>query len=73
MIVNLRVDSANNEHIHCTLFMNGASCGTLCFRVGEYQLFTTALLMGAQQTRGQLLDQSDKHIFTEWARKGDKK
>ena len=68
MKLNLRVDAVGGEHVHCTLFMNGGNCGTLCFRVGEYQLFGAALLMGADKTQGQLEAKSDDRVFKKWAK-----
>jgi len=26
-------------HVHCRVFMNGANCGNLCFRVEEFEDF----------------------------------
>jgi hypothetical protein len=63
-----RVDRVEGDHVHCTLFMNGASCGNLCFRVGEYQVFGAALLMGAEASGNHLAVYSDDAVFVKWAR-----
>jgi hypothetical protein len=68
MKLNLRVDEVAGDHVRCTLFMNRANCGDLCFRVGEYQLFGAALLMGADRTQGQLEAKSDDRVFKKWAK-----
>lgn len=69
--VNLRVDSANSMHVHCSLFMNGALCGYLTFRVGDYQIFAALLGIGADHTNGQLRVQNDDRVFGthDWAEK----
>jgi hypothetical protein len=41
-------------------------------RVGEYQIFATALGLGAERTMGHLKDTSDSRVFKEWADKGGK-
>lgn len=64
--VNLKVTSINDQHVFATLFMNGASLGHLIFDHGEYQLFSTMLLMGAKQTGGHVKDTSDYSVFKEW-------
>ena len=58
--LHLRLDSVNHVHIRETLFFNGANCGQLCFNHGEYQIFGAALLLGAEQTRGNLEVTTDK-------------
>ena len=67
--VNLKVTSVNDRHVFATLFMNGVSLGHLVFDHGEYQIFATALLMGAELTRGHLIDESDDFVFKEYARR----
>lgn len=70
--VNLRVDSINDRHVHATLFMNGANLGKLVFTIGEYQIFSSVLLMGTKATSGHIKDISDYSTFKEWVnRKGD--
>ena len=64
--VNLKVTSINDRHVFATLFMNGASIGHLIFDHGEYQIFSTIVLMGAKQTSGHIKDTSDYSIFTKW-------
>jgi hypothetical protein len=49
MTFNLRIDSQNSEHVHFTLFANGASCGRLCMRVREYQRLCAVLLIGGRR------------------------
>ena len=70
--VNLKVTSINDRHVFATLFMNGASLGHLIFDHGEYQIFSTVLLMGAKQTGGHIEDTSDYSIFKEWTEKQEK-
>lgn len=48
MKIILRLDDVTPEHIHETVFINGANCGQLCFRHGEYQTFVAALMLGAK-------------------------
>jgi len=50
--------------------MNGSMLGTLVFNTGEYQIFSTALLLGANKTMGHLKDVSDESVFKEWVKKG---
>lgn len=64
--VNLRVDYVNDQHVHCSLFMNGVNCGKLIFRTGEYQIFTAAIGLGCKQTNGHLIDKSDEEIFLKY-------
>ena len=59
----LRVTHVNDEHVRCSLFMNGALCGQLCFRVGEYQIFGAALGLGAERTNGHLECDHDDEKF----------
>ena len=54
MKIHLRLDSVSPEHIRQTMFCDGANCGEICLRHGEYQLFGCALSMGAGQMRGYL-------------------
>ena len=68
--VNLKVTSINDRHVFATLFMNGASLGHLIFDHGEYQLFSTIVLMGAKQTGGHVKDTSDYSIFEQYAKDG---
>ncbi len=70
--VNLRVDSVNDTHVHTTLFMNGAMCGSLVFCIGEYQIFAAALGIGAEHTQGHLVDNSDSRPFEVWAKRSKK-
>jgi len=65
--VNLHVTFVGGEHVRCSLFMNGALCGRLTFRIGEYQIFGAALLMGSRLTKGHLEDVSDDSVFKKWA------
>jgi hypothetical protein len=65
--INLKVTSINRTHVHATLFMNGVNLGNLVFDHGEYQLFSTILLMGVKQTIGYVQDNSDYSIFKKWA------
>ena len=70
MRCKLRVDAVAGQHVHCTLFMDGgggsyASCGTLTFRVGEYQLFGAALGLGCRLTDGALVFEGDERAFVE--------
>ena len=65
--INLRVDSINDRHVHATLFMNGVNHGKLVFDHGEYQIFSTVLLMGTKATDGHIADTSDYSVFTDWA------
>jgi hypothetical protein len=67
MTVNLRVDSVVGQTVHCSLFMDEWLNGTLTFRIGEYQIFGAALLMGSKLTKGHLSDTSDDSIFKKWA------
>lgn len=69
--LNLRVDSVDDEHVYCTLFINDAMLGTLTFYVGEYQIFATTLLLGVEHTHGHLVDESDDSVFIAWARHGE--
>jgi hypothetical protein len=68
--INLRVDKITSDHAHATLFMNGANLGSLVFGIGEYQAFSTVLLMGVKQTAGNIIDTSDYSIFLEYAKTG---
>jgi hypothetical protein len=72
MRVNLRVESVDGEHVFCTLFMNGANCGRLVLRIGEYQILAAALLLGSVQTKGHLVDESDDSRFKAWANRPDR-
>lgn len=45
--INIRLDRADSQHTHCTLFMNGASCGKLIFRNEEYEVFVKCITLGA--------------------------
>lgn len=65
--VNLKVTSVNERHVFATLFMNGASLGHLIFDHGEYQIFSTIILMGVKQTSGHVQDISDYSVFEKWA------
>jgi hypothetical protein len=47
--------------------MNGAMCGLVVFRIGEYQIFAAALGLGVAQTMGHLKDTSESKVFDEWA------
>ncbi len=67
--VNLRTNKVNGNHVHCSLFMNGALLGQLVFDIGEYQIFGAALSLGATQTQGRLADNSDDKIFKQWTRR----
>jgi hypothetical protein len=64
--VNLKVTSVNDRHVFATLFMNGASLGHLIFDHREYQIFSTMLLMGAEQTNKHIKDISDYSVFEKW-------
>lgn len=59
MRLHLRLDSVTPEHIRQTVFFEGANCGTLCMRHGEYQLFGVALKMGADRMQGHLIIEID--------------
>lgn len=65
MRLHLRLDAVSNTHITESVFVDGALAGTLCFRHGEYQLFGAALLMGANQTHGDLVVEMDPITFDE--------
>ena len=65
--VNLRVTSINEQHVHAVLFINGINLGNLVFDHGEYQIFSTIILMGTKQTSGHIKDISDYSIFKKWA------
>jgi hypothetical protein len=61
MIIKLR-DERRGPHIHTRVFIGEDEdhlklTGTLIMDVGEWQLFGAALLMGAQQTKGNLIVQ----------------
>lgn len=58
MIIKLRSEKLG-EHIHDTIFMGEqegslASVGKLIMRMGEWQIFGAALLLGAERTKGHL-------------------
>ena len=58
MIIRLR-DERLGEHIHTRVLIGEdedhlARSGRLVFRIGEWQLFGAALLLGASQTKGHL-------------------
>ena len=42
--VTLRVDRANPSHVHCTLFMDGANCGSLVLKPEECEFLRSTLL-----------------------------
>jgi hypothetical protein len=65
--VNLRVESINSRHVKATLFMDGVNNGSLTFDIGEYQLFSTLLLMGSKATNGHVNDTSDYNPFKQWS------
>ena len=69
--VNLRVDKILEPHVHATLFMNGKNLGKLVFDIGEYQIFSTIILMGVRRTFGNVVDISDYSIFQKWAERND--
>jgi hypothetical protein len=54
MKLHLRLDHVNSSHIHQTVFFNGANCGTLNLRHGEYQILGAALLLGSEQMKDHL-------------------
>lgn len=61
MIIRLR-DVRKGDHIHTRVFIGEdvdhlALAGRLVFKVGEWQMFGAALLLGAQQTKGRLVVQ----------------
>lgn len=62
MRLKIRVDSWHGDHVRFTVFMQGASCGQLCARVGEYQLFTTAVLMGAEKIPDLYAEHDDREF-----------
>ena len=71
MIIKLR-DERRGEHIHTRVFIGEdkdhlALSGTLVFRVGEWQLFGAALLLGMEQMKGHLTVQhpDDQKIVEE--------
>lgn len=47
--INIRLDTINEVHSHCTIFMNGANCGKLTFRLHEYRHFVECIMLGSQQ------------------------
>jgi hypothetical protein len=59
MKLHLRLDHVNSSHIHETLFFNGINIGTLIMTHGEYQSFSTALLLGAAQMKDNLILEID--------------
>lgn len=66
MTIKIRVDSANAEHVRVTVFAGEntlANVGSLCLRVGKYQLFGAALAMGAERTNGALTIVHDDSKF----------
>ena len=65
--INLRCDSVQGDHVRCTLFMNGAKCGDLVFRIGEYQIFGAALGLGVELTHGQAVLEPENDVFRKWA------
>lgn len=67
--INLQVTDINDQHVSASLFMNGVCLGYLKFDHGEYQIFSTIILMGAKQTGGHIKDTSDYSVFKEWAEK----
>ena len=57
------------EHLHTTIFMGKKgqtlhNCGTLAFRMGEWQLFGAALTLG--QDRMNRNDHKYLEVVTEW-------
>ena len=49
MDFHLQVNKSNPEHVHCTLFANGANCGQLTLTPEEYSAFGRVLLLGGGQ------------------------
>lgn len=59
MRIHLRLDSVSGAHIRQTVFIDGGNCGALCLRHGEYQMFVTALLLGAGGMAGHVTVEVD--------------
>lgn len=56
---HLRFDSQSGSHVRATLFANGANCGQLCLRYGEWQILSATLLLGATRTNGHVVIEID--------------
>ena len=54
MRTRVRVDSQTSEHLHFSVFVNGANCGHLCMGVGEAFCFFNMLKAG--ETPGNLVE-----------------
>jgi hypothetical protein len=44
MRIRIRVDKRNSRHVHFTVFVNGANCGTLCVCADEFGTLTKLLM-----------------------------
>ena len=60
MRLHLRLDRVTPTHIYETVFFDGANCGQLVLRHGEYQLLGACILLGADRMRKDLLIEIDK-------------
>ncbi len=45
MNLKIRVDAHGADHVHFTVFANGANCGELTMRTEEFDRFVAALSM----------------------------
>ena len=52
MRLHIRVDARNEQHVHFSVFMNGAYCGRLTMTVEEFGTFRAMLAAGSTSVRG---------------------
>lgn len=71
--VNLRVDLVVGPHVHCSLFVAGASCGKLIFGIEEYNLIELAMRRGIRHPDSNLLNKFDAEVYVEWIEQQGKK
>lgn len=72
--IKVRVDSANDRHVRVTMFTGEtghtlANAGQLCLNTGEYQLFSVALSMGAEQMQNHLSVVHEDAEFKLWTQR----
>ena len=78
MKLRIRIDHINSKHVHCTFFSDQfhkgtfADLGKLIMNIGEYQIFSAALLIAAEQM-GKLLKVTLDPKFDEWAKREERK
>lgn len=68
----VRVESVTDNLVFVTLFIGQydrtlKNVGSLCFGIGEYQIFATALTLGAAQTMRALSVIHEDEAFRAWA------